>query len=112
VRRERSPLADVEVAGTTVPKGASLVLVLASGNRDPKRFRDPDRFEPDRPDNEHLGFGSGIHLCFGGPLARIEAQTALGALLPHLGTARLAEDPPPYRTNAILRGPRHLPIEL
>ncbi|GGT64496.1 cytochrome P450 [Streptomyces atratus] len=110
--RERIPLADIDVAGTTIPQGASVVLVLASGNRDPKRFQEPDRFDPTRPDNEHLGFGSGIHLCYGAPLARIEAQAALGALLPHLGTARLVQDPPPYRQNAMLRGPRHLPIQL
>jgi cytochrome P450 len=110
--RQRTPLAHVDVAGTTIPKGAPLVLVLASANRDPKRFRDPDRFDPTRPDNQHLGFGSGIHLCYGAPLARIEAQIALGAFLPHLSTATLIEDPHPYRRSAVLRGPRHLPVEL
>ncbi|MEV4432688.1 cytochrome P450 [Streptomyces sp. NPDC049585] len=110
--RERVPLADIDVAGTTIPAGASVVLVLASGNRDPMRFPEPDRFDPTRPDNQHLGFGSGIHLCYGAPLARIEAQAALGALIPHLGTARLVQDPPPYRQNAMLRGPRHLPVHL
>ncbi|MGW2933811.1 cytochrome P450 [Streptomyces sp. NPDC001156] len=110
--RERCPLADVDVAGITVPKGTSVVLALASGNRDPKRFHDPDRFDPTRPDNEHLGFGSGIHLCYGAPLARIEAQTALGSLIPRLAPATLLQDPPPYRSNAMLRGPRHLPIAL
>jgi hypothetical protein len=110
--RERIPRADIDVAGTTIPEGTSVVLVLASGNRDPMRFHEPDRFDPTRPDNQHLGFGSGIHLCYGAPLARIEAQAALGALIPHLGTAHLVEDPPPYRQNAMLRGPRHLPIQL
>ncbi|WP_406262335.1 cytochrome P450 [Actinacidiphila glaucinigra] len=106
--RERIPLADVEIAGTVVPKGTSVILALASGSRDPLRFQDPDRFDPARKDNEHFGFGSGIHLCYGAPLARIEAQAALGALLPGLGTATLLQDPPPYRRNAMLRGPRHL----
>ncbi|MCQ4043819.1 cytochrome P450 [Streptantibioticus rubrisoli] len=109
---ERIPLTHVDVAGTTIPKGVPVVLVLASGNRDPKRFRDPDRFDPTRRDNQHLGFGSGVHICYGAPLARVEAQIALGALLPHLTTATLVEDPPPYRNSAVLRGPRHLPIEL
>lgn len=59
------------------------------------RFSEPDRFDPTRPDNQHVGFGSGIHLCFGAPLARIEAEAALGALIPHLGTAHLVQDPPP-----------------
>jgi cytochrome P450 len=110
--RERSPLADIDVAGTTIPQGTSVVLALASGSRDPKRFHEPDRFDPTRPDNEHFGFGSGIHLCYGAPLARIEAETALGALLPRLATARLVQDPPLYRQNAMLRGPRHLSVQL
>ncbi|MGW1164299.1 cytochrome P450 [Streptomyces sp. NPDC002550] len=110
--RERIPHADLDVAGTTIPRGTSVILALASGNRDPRRFDEPDRFDPTRPDNQHFGFGSGIHLCYGAPLARLEAQAALGALLPHLGTAGLVQDPPPYRQNAMLRGPRHLPIQL
>ncbi|MEV0592951.1 cytochrome P450 [Nonomuraea cavernae] len=110
--RERVPLADIDVAGSTVPKGTSLILVLASGNRDPERFHEPDRFDPARPDNQHLGFGGGIHFCYGAPLARIEAHIALGALIPHLGTTTLAQDPPPYRHNAMLRGPRHLPVQV
>ncbi|CAL2072906.1 Cytochrome P450 monooxygenase PikC [Streptomyces murinus] len=110
--RERIPLADFDVAGTTLPRGSSVFLALASGNRDPRRFTDPDRFDPTRADNEHLGFGSGIHLCYGAPLARLEAQSALTALLPRLGTAELVEDPPPYRQNAMLRGPRHLTLRL
>ncbi|MFG2603337.1 cytochrome P450 [Streptomyces sp. NPDC048514] len=109
--RERVPLTDIDVAGTTIPEGTSVVLALASGNRDPKRFAEPDRFDPTRPDNQHFGFGNGIHLCFGAPLARLEAQSALRALLPHLRTARLVEDPPPYRQNAMLRGPRHLRVQ-
>ncbi|MFD4952183.1 cytochrome P450 [Streptomyces sp. NPDC058451] len=110
--RERIPRDDIDVAGTVLPRGTSVVLALASGNRDPKRFPDPDRFDPARPDVEHLGFGGGIHLCFGGPLARLEAQAALGALIPHLGAARLVQDPPPYRQSAMLRGPRHLTVQL
>ncbi|MFZ4237105.1 cytochrome P450 [Streptomyces murinus] len=108
--RERIPLADFDVAGTTLPRGSSVFLALAAGNRDPRRFTDPDRFDPTRADNEHLGFGSGIHLCYGAPLARLEAQSALTALLPRLGTAELVEDPPPYRQNAMLRGPHHLTL--
>jgi cytochrome P450 len=92
----------------TIPKGASVVLLLASGSRDPKRFPDAEHFVPDRPDNEHLGFGGGIHYCVGAPLARIEAQIALSALARRLVNPRLVTDHPPYRENAALRGPRHL----
>ncbi|MBT2364503.1 cytochrome P450 [Streptomyces sp. ISL-10] len=107
---QRTTLADIEVRGVTIPKGASLWLVLASGNRDPQRFEDPDRFDPDRRDIQHLGLGSGIHSCFGAPLARLEAQLALSELARRLENPRLLEDPPPYRQNAVLRGPRHLPL--
>lgn len=107
---QRTTLADIDIAGVTIPKGASVWLVLASGNRDPQRFTDPDRFDPDRKDNQHLGFGSGIHNCFGAPLARLEAQLALTALARRLDNPRLVEDPPPYRQNAVLRGPRHLNV--
>ncbi|MFE0626849.1 cytochrome P450 [Streptomyces sp. NPDC058864] len=108
---QRTPLVDVEVAGVTVPKGAPLILVLASGSRDPQRFRDPDRFDPRRTDNQHLGFGSGVHSCFGAPLARLEAQIALTALMRDLDGLRLVDDPPPYRRSPVLRGPRHLLVE-
>lgn len=104
----RAAYSDVTVAGVTIPKGSRITLMLASGNRDPEHFRDPDRFDPDRPDNRHLGFGSGIHLCFGAPLARLEAQIALSGLVRYLENPRLVVDPPPYRQSAVLRGPRHL----
>ncbi|MFB0626588.1 cytochrome P450 [Streptomyces sp. AB3(2024)] len=107
---QRTTLADIEVAGVSIPKGASLWLVLAAGNRDPLRFADPDRFDPDREDIQHLGLGSGIHSCFGAPLARLEAQLALSELARRLENPRLLADPPEYRQNAVLRGPRHLPI--
>ncbi|MEW1722006.1 cytochrome P450 [Streptomyces sp. NPDC093109] len=108
---QRSPLTDIEVAGVTVPKGAPLILVLASGNRDPLRFEAPDRFDPLREDNQHFGFGSGVHNCFGAPLARIETQIALTALLRRLDGPLLLDDPPPYRRSPVLRGPRHLLVE-
>ncbi|MFB7543076.1 cytochrome P450 [Streptomyces zaomyceticus] len=107
---QRTTLADIEVRGVTIPKGATLWLVLASGNRDPRRFENPDRFDPDRQDIQHLGLGSGIHSCFGAPLARLEAQLALAELARRLENPRLLDDPPPYRQNAVLRGPRRLRI--
>ncbi|MFF8949209.1 cytochrome P450 [Streptomyces sp. NPDC014940] len=107
----RAAYSDISVADTVIPKGSQIMLMLASGSRDPARFRDPDRFDPDRRDNQHLGFGSGIHLCFGGPLARRETQIALTELARRLDAPRLVADPPPYRRSPILRGPIHLPVD-
>ncbi len=107
----RFALADIEIGGVTIPRGSGIRPILAAGNRDPARFAGPDRFDPDRPDNEHLGFSGGIHYCVGAPLARIEGHVALAALARRLVNPRLVEDPPPYRPNAVLRGPRHLLVD-
>ena len=111
MRSNRATLADIDIDGTTIPKGSPIVLMLAAGSRDPDQFPDPDRFDPDRTNNQHLGYGSGIHYCFGAPLARMEAQVALPELARRLVNPRLVEDPPPYRSNPELRGPRHLQVD-
>ncbi|BDH05071.1 MULTISPECIES: cytochrome P450 [Streptomyces] len=107
---QRTCITDIEVRGVTIPKGSRIWLMLAAGNRDPERFKDPERFDPDRDDLQHLGFGSGIHSCFGAPVARLETQIALAELARRLQDPRLVADPPPYRPNAVLRGPRHLTV--
>jgi cytochrome P450 len=109
---QRTTLDEITVAGTTIPKGVLVTLALAAGNRDPEQFVDPDRFDPERQDNQHLGFGSGIHACFGAPLARTEAQIAFPELLRRLVNPRLVKDPPPYRPSPLLRGPEHLLIDV
>lgn len=98
------------MAGETIPKGAPVILLFAAGNRDPERFSEPDRFDPDRADIQHFGFGGGLHYCIGAPLARIEAEIALVALSRRLVAPRLLRDPPPYRPGASLRGPEQLGI--
>ena len=103
--------ADIEIGGTRIPAGSAVFLVWAAANRDPRRFPDPDRFDPTREDNEHLGFGSGIHTCFGGPLARLEVNLALEIFLRRVKSPRLVVDPPPYRHNQVFRGPRHLWVD-
>jgi cytochrome P450 len=108
----RSTVADVEIAGGTIPKGSHVHLLLAAGNRDPLQFSDPERFIPDRRDNQHLGYGGGIHYCFGAPLARLETQIALVELARRLRNPRLVADPPPYRPSPVLRGPIHLLVDV
>ncbi|MGO8948964.1 MAG: cytochrome P450 [Ktedonobacterales bacterium] len=108
----RTTLDEIALLGTTIPKGVLVTLALAAGNRDPARFVDPDRFDPERRDNQHLAFGSGIHSCFGAPLARTEAQIAFTELRRRLEQPRLVVDPPAYRPSPLLRGPEHLLIEV
>ncbi|MYV42746.1 cytochrome P450 [Streptomyces sp. SID1328] len=108
----RSALEDIDIAGTTIPKGAPIFLVYGSANRDPERFTDPDELDLERPDNQHLGFSQGIHFCFGAPLARLEVQIAVGEFLRRVENPRLVEDPPPYRHNQIFRGPRHVLVDI
>jgi cytochrome P450 len=108
----RSTLADIEIAGTTIPKRSRVILLFASGNRDPLQFDDPERFIPDRRDNQHLGYGGGVHYCFGAPLARLETQIALVELARRLRNPRLVDHPPPYRPSSVLRGPVHLLVDI
>ncbi|MER5392922.1 cytochrome P450 [Saccharopolyspora sp. NPDC002686] len=108
----RSALDDIEIAGTTIPKGAPIFLVYGSANRDPQRFTDPDEIDLERPDNQHLGYSQGIHFCFGAPLARLEVQAAVGEFVRRVQNPRLVEDPPPYRRNQIFRGPRHVLVDI
>ncbi|MGO4493014.1 cytochrome P450 [Arthrobacter sp. 2YAF22_2] len=108
----RTALDDIDVAGTTIPAGSSFTLLLAAGNRDPAHTADPDVFIPGRRNNQHLGFGGGIHLCFGAPLARLEAQIALGEFARRVGNPQLVDDPPPYRPSPFLRGPSHLLVDI
>jgi len=107
----RSALADIDIAGTTIPRGSPVYLMYGAANRDPRRFPDPNTFDPRRPDNEHVGWGRGIHVCFGGPLARLEVNTAFEAFLRRVDNPRLVDDPPPYRISQVFRGPRHLLVD-
>jgi cytochrome P450 len=108
----RSATADIEIGGTVIPKGSPIFLMYGAANRDPERFPNPNTFDPQRRDNEHLGWSSGIHTCFGGPLARLEVNTALEVFLRRVENPRLVVDPPPYRRSMIFRGPRHLLIDI
>jgi cytochrome P450 len=106
----RTALEDINVEGTLIPSGATVHLLLASANRDERRFADPDKFIATRSDNKHLAFGSGVHNCLGAPLARLEGQIALQELTRRLYNPRLLQDPPPYRLNPSLRGPKQIRV--
>jgi cytochrome P450 len=108
----RFPVTDVEIGGVTIPAGEPVLLSLASADRDPDRFAAPDDFDPAREDNPHLAFGHGIHYCLGAPLARLEGQVAIGALLrrfPNL-TLGVGEDELRWRPSFRTRGLRAVPV--
>lgn len=109
----RLALRDAEVAGTAIPAGSVLLLLLASANRDATVFEAPDSFEPRRPDlKAHLAFGTHIHSCLGAPLARLEGRVAFELLFARLRNIRLApgNDFAP-RDSLNFRGPRALLLE-
>lgn len=106
----RIALADTELAGKKILKGAKMVAVLAAANRDPGRFADPDRLDLLRADNRHLAFGWGAHFCFGAPLTRMEGQIAFNTLLRRLSSPRLDDQKLEWRDNAGLRGLTSLKI--
>jgi fatty acid omega-hydroxylase len=107
----RSAAADIEVGGTVIPAGAAVILLYGAANRDPMRFPNPNHFDPEREDNQHVGWGGGVHSCVGGPLARLEVNLAFENFIRRVENPRLVEDPPPYRRSPMFRGPQHLRVE-
>ncbi|OLZ63727.1 cytochrome P450 [Streptomyces amritsarensis] len=102
---------DVEIAGTAVPRGATVLIASAIADRDPARFPDPDRLDITRQDNAHLAFGHGVHYCLGAPLARLEGNIAIGTALRRLPGLALAVEPDEIRWRpGGLRGPLSLPV--
>lgn len=108
---ERWVLDDFEFRGVRLRRGMEVALLYASGNRDPRRFADPDRLELSRKDNPHLTFGLGIHYCIGAPLARVELQTSFMQLLARLPDIRIAHEPVEYTGGFVIRGHRSMPVE-
>jgi cytochrome P450 len=106
----RLATADTEIAGTRIPKGATVAALIGSANRDERRFPDPDRFDIARKPQGHLGFGFGKHFCLGASLARLEARVALEALAPRLARLRKRDAQPPRLDSFLVRGPAQLAL--
>jgi cytochrome P450 len=109
---ERYAMEDVTMAGVTIPRGEQVFAALASANRDERQFPDPDRLDLVREPNRHLAFGLGPHFCPGAPLARMEGQVAIGALLGRVDGLRLGVAPGTlrWRRGLVLRGLDSLPV--
>jgi cytochrome P450 len=115
IATERYARQDLEISGTTVPRGELVLAVLGSANRDEQQFEDPNTLDLARDPNRHLAFGrGGVHHCLGAPLARMEGQIAVSALLQRFPNLRLDIDPGSlrWRRGIFLRGLQRLPLVL
>jgi cytochrome P450 len=104
----------MEVSGVLIPEGQLVLPMLSSANRDENEFADPDKFDIDRDTRKHLAFGRGVHVCLGAPLARIEGQEIIRALLlnfPNIKLDTKVEDLR-WRRDVALRGLLSLPVQL
>ncbi|AKN71782.1 cytochrome P450 [Streptomyces sp. PBH53] len=102
---------DIEVAGVKLAARQPVIAVIGAGNRDPKVFSRPEELTLDRQEAPPLSFGGGVHYCLGAPLARIEAQVALPAVLRRFPDIELAGTPVP-RAGHVISGLLKLPVSL
>lgn len=108
---ERWVLDEVEIDGTTIPRGAEIAMLFGSANHDPAVFRDPGHLDLTRGDNPHISFSAGIHYCIGAPLARIELAASMTALLERAPTLTLTAEPR-RKPNFVIRGLEGLSVEV
>jgi cytochrome P450 len=101
---------DVEIGGKQIKAGDQLVSLVASANRDEAQFPDPDTFIVDRKPNNHLSFGFGIHFCLGAPLARLEGQIAICAILERLKEIRFTGAELSYIQSPFVYGVKQFPV--
>ena len=103
---DRYATADTELGGARIEAGDLVRISITAANRDPATFADPDRFEPRRENaGRHLAFAAGPHVCVGMHLARLEAHTAIAALLDRLPNLRLRDGRPPPVHGLVFRKP-------
>ena len=104
----------MEIGGVRIGRGDPVLVALSGANRDPARFGDPDRLDLGRDSAGHLAFGHGIHYCLGAPLARLEAEIAVSALLARFGSISLAvpAESLRWRPSTLIHGLESLPVRL
>jgi cytochrome P450 len=106
----RNTTRDVEMHGTTVPKGAQVNLCMGSANRDEHRWENPDAFDIHRPRRAHISFAGGIHSCLGMHLARVETKAMLNSLFDRVTDLQLIADVDTKIVGMPFRSPKHLPV--
>lgn len=106
----RCAVEDCDINGTPVRAGQDVILLGGSANRDPDAFKNPDELDFNRPEQDHISFGRGIHYCLGAALARLEGRIAFEMLLERFDSLRLLTDNPAFRYSIVLRGLVSLPV--
>jgi cytochrome P450 len=111
---DRFTTEDVAVGGVVIPAGEWVLPAVSSADRDPAQFADPDRLDLGRDATGHVAFGHGVHHCLGAPLARMEAEVALGALVARFPAIALAVAPSElrWRPVSLMNGLESLPVRL
>ncbi|WP_339255400.1 cytochrome P450 [Paenibacillus sp. FSL R5-0713] len=103
---------NVDFQGIQIRQGDMMLVALSSANRDSSQYENPDTFDITRKVNDHIAFGKGIHYCLGAPLARLEGEIAINALLHRLPEIRLNTDAKllEWRPGMIIRGLKAFPV--
>jgi len=103
---------DIEVCGQPIRKGWTVLCMLGAANRDPKQFKEPNRLDLKRLNNQHLAFSAGTHFCIGAHLARLEGQVALLNLVQRFPQMKLAGPRPEWASTFGFRGLKSLPVTM
>jgi cytochrome P450 len=105
---------DLPIGDVVIPAGEPVLIATSSADRDPVQFPDPERLDIGRDTGGHMAFGHGVHYCLGAPLARMEAEVALGALLTRFPRISLAVLPAElrWRPVSLMNGLESLPVRL
>lgn len=110
-RFKRTVMSDIELHGQTLRLGDKVALAFGSGNRDWRKFRDPDVYDIERRPQGHLGFGAGKHFCLGSQMARLVTQVAMNRFLKRIPEYHLAADTIEWNSSSNFRSPVALPFE-
>jgi cytochrome P450 len=107
----RTTTRDVEISGAKIGEGEKILMFLAAANRDPRRWDNPDQYDVTRKTSGHVGYGSGVHMCVGQLVARLEGESVLTALAKRVGSIEVT-GPATRRFNNTLRGLESLPVSI
>jgi len=107
----RTTTREVEIGGARIGEGEKILMFLAAANRDPRRWDNPDQYDVTRRTSGHVGYGSGVHMCVGQLVARLEGESVLTALAKRVGSIEIS-GPATRRFNNTLRGLESLPVTI